>query len=300
MRMPQNLRSLLLVPAVAVSLTTLSPEARAVVSYNTIDSIYNQNFDSLPITPENVSLGATSAGLGWTDDNATPGAGQYSILGWYLYHPIVQSEGGVNGNQRMRIGAGTSNTGAFMSFGLSGVTERALGGVASNTLAAAGAEMFIGVRLTNNTGATLNSFTLSYNGEQWRDGGSNTGTPVAHTLNFMWSTTATAISDPSSSFTTVPQLSFTSPVFTNLAGGAGVDGNGVGRLAIASFTVEGINWLAGTDLWLRWADVNNAGNDHGLAVDDVSFSANTIPEPGVCAALILGLTTLASRRRRAH
>ena len=296
MRMPRNLRPVLLLPAVTASLTCLSPQAHAVVSYNTIDSIYNQNFDSLPITPENVSLGDTISGVGWTDDNATPGANQYSILGWYLYHPLVLAEGGVNGHQRMRIGAGTSNVGAFMSFGLSGSTERALGSLASNTLAAVGAEIYIGLRLTNNTGATLNSFTLSYNGEQWRDGGATT--PNAQALNLSWSTTATAISDASSLFTIVPQLSFTSPVFTNTGGGAAVDGNGPGRLGISAFTVEGINWLPGTDLWLRWVDLSNTGNDHGLAVDDVSFSANTIPEPGVCAALILGLTTLASRRRR--
>ena len=121
--------------AIAVlAAVAFSSHSRAAVIYSMPNATYSQNFDSLPITPANATLGATPAG--WTDDNAAPAAGNFSIVGWYLYHPITQSEGGANGHQRMRIGAGTQNTGAFMSFGASGSTERALGDVGSTTLAA--------------------------------------------------------------------------------------------------------------------------------------------------------------------
>ena len=181
------------------------PEARGSVSYSTSGSTYSQNFDSLPNTPENVSLG--NSPIGWIDDTTTPGASQFSILGWYLYHPTLQAEGGANGHQRMRIGAGTASTGAFMSFGASGSTERALGDIGSNTLTPSPPtpplDIYIGLRLRNDTAQTLTDFTLTYDGEQWRDGGNSVSGSPPQTMTFMWSTTATAINDPDTLFTPV-------------------------------------------------------------------------------------------------
>jgi len=245
----------------------------AAISYTTVGSPYTQNFDSLPTTPENASLGNTPAG--WTDDNASPGVGNFSIEGWYLYHPIAVTEGGFSGtatgNHRMRIGAGTANTGAFMSYGASASTERALGTLASNTLEAAGASQYIALRLTNNTGVTLGQFTLQYTGEQWRDGGA--ATPVAQTLSFGYAVTTAAPTNIGALTTTpVASLNFTSPVFVNTGSGAAVDGNA--NNSVISATVAGFTWNPGEDLWLRWNDVNDAGNDHAFALDDLTFSAN--------------------------
>src|SRR4051794_863399 len=105
--------------------------ANAQLSYSTVGSSYSQNFDTLPTTPLNTSLG--NSPTGWTDDNASPGAGNFSIAGWYLWAPIAATEGGFNGHQRVRIGAGTSTTGSFMSWGNS--ADRALGSLDSNTMA---------------------------------------------------------------------------------------------------------------------------------------------------------------------
>jgi hypothetical protein len=284
--------------AAAVAASAMLPffsEARAQLSYTAPGSVYSQDFNSLPTGPENTSLGNTP--IGWIDDTTSPGAGQFSIVGWYLLHPINLSagEGGANGNQRMRIGAGTANTGAFMSYGAAASSDRALGTLPSNTLAPAGSDIYFGLRLRNDTGQTLDSFTVSYDGEQWRDGGS--ATPAAQSVNFGWSSTATSLTN--GTFTAEASLSFSSPWFVNLTTGNAVDGNGTGRVAVAGFTVNGVNWTPGTDLWLRWSDVNSAGNDHGLAIDNFSFSASTVvPEPSAWAMIAVGLLAFFGLRWR--
>lgn len=265
--------------------------AEAQVSYSTAGSTYFQNFDSLPTAPENVTLGNSPAG--WIDDNSAPGVNQFSMVGWYLLHPLTLAEGGASGNQRMRVGAGTANTGAFMSYGSSGSTDRALGSLASNTLGAGGTEMYFGLRLRNNTGQTLNSFTLSYDGEQWRDGGSTT--PNAQGLSFSWSTTAAGLTN--GSYTAEASLSYSSPIFVNTGSGSAVDGNGTGTVAVVAYTVSDINWAPDTDLWLRWGDLNNAGNDHGLGIDNLTFTA-AVPEPSTWALLGIGALVLISVVRR--
>lgn len=128
------------------------------------------------------------------------------------------------------------------------------------------------LRLTNNTGQTLGQFTLTYAGEQWRDGGA--ATPVAQTLNFGYAVTAAAPTNISAlSTTSVAALDFTSPTFTNTGSGAALDGNLTANRSVISTTVGGFTWNPGEDLWLRWTDIDHAGNDHGLSIDDLSFSA---------------------------
>jgi len=62
--------------------------------------------------------------------------------------------------------------------------------------------------------------------------------------------------------------------------------------------VTGINWAPGTSLWLRWRDPNDPGSDHGMAIDNFSFSA--VPEPTTFALVGLGMGAagLVSRRLR--
>jgi hypothetical protein len=266
--------------------------AQGAILYSTPAASYSQNFDTLPTTPENASLG--SSPTGWTDDNASPGAGNFSIVGFYLHHVTTQTEGGFSGKQRMRVGAGTANTGAFWSYGASGSPDRALSSLASNTTAAVadGGVQYIGARFTNNTGVNLANFTLEYFGEQWRDGGA--ATPVAQQLTFEWKVGAASLQD--TGFTAASALDFVSPVFANTGSGAAVVGNTAGRVQKGPVTVNSIGWAPGTDLWIRWTDVNDSGNDHGLGIDDLTFSAN-VPEPTGLSLALLGFVVAGARRR---
>jgi hypothetical protein len=267
-------------------------------SYSNPGSVYSENFDSLPTSPENSSLGASPAG--WMDDTAAPGAGNHSIVGWYLYHPSTPTEGGFNSHQRMRIGAGTSTTGAFMSWGSSASSDRALGDLGANTLASDSpaspelGNLYIGLRLRNETGQTLGSFTLGFAGEQWHV------STISETMTFGWSTAATAINDLPALFNDVPSLAWTAPV-TPLGSGEGAsDGNlAQNRVVINPVTVSGLTWLPGTDLWLRWTDVQAAGpRDNGMGLDDLTFSADiVVPEPSLPTLFGLGLAALLLRRK---
>jgi hypothetical protein len=270
-----------------------SVTSQAAINYNVTGSTYSQNFNTLPIATENASLGTTPAG--WIDDSATPAANQFSIVGWYAYHSTTQSEGGANGNQRMRIGAGTTNTGAFWDFGASGSTERALGNIGSNTTMSSGGQIVYGARFTNNTTDTLDEFSLNYVVEQWRDGGTTTTGSLAQAVTFAYKINAANIQD--TGFTDVAALGFTSPTFGATAGTA-LDGNAAVNQMNKSGTVSGFSWAPGTDLWIRWSDPDHASNDHGLAIDNVNFSASVgIPEPASLGLLSVGALALIRRRR---
>ena len=280
-------------------LIAIADQSRASVIYSTPGSTYSENFNGLPTDmPSNASIqsGGTAYVNGWQDDTTTVPGDHVSVPGWYLWHPIDPggAERGTNGHQRLRVGPG-ANTGGFWLFGASNSDpEKALGSIGSTTVAANNDNMFIAVRLTNNTGLTLNKFTVTYDGEEWRDG--QLATP--ETLSFGYSLGATTAgtppnwADPTTTFTAVPALNFTPPVFSGTgSSGTAVDGYSAGKVAGITATVSGISWDPGTDLWLRWADPQApSAADDGLSIDNFSFSAD-VPEPSslmLLAAAMLG------------
>src|SRR6185503_14226128 len=99
--------------------------------------------------------------LTWTDNSTIPG--------WY------------SSRTTYNFGTGSSNTGALYSFGLTG--DRALGSVGSS----ATGTVYWAAKFTNNTGGTISSLDVSYNGEQWRNGGATSpGVSVAQTMDFQY------------------------------------------------------------------------------------------------------------------
>ncbi len=214
---------------------------------------YAQNFDELlpaPIPGDNSSL---------------PSA---MVLppGWIVVETADTSN---NSDSSIRVDNGTSGTGDTVLYGATAGNERALGSLSSASL-----KSQYGVALVNTSNHTYDSFTLAYTGEQWRDGGNASAVP--NKLTFEYSTTAASLTD--AGFTADTSLDFTAPI-SNTTADAVLDGNLGANQASLSHTISGISWGPGQTLYLRWTDANETGNDDGLALDNLSFSAaSSVPQ----------------------
>lgn len=259
-------------------LVAAAGNAEAALSVTSGSYSYSQNFDTLAAT------GTTNA---WGNDS--------TLAGWSLF----QYTGGAITSYA--AGTGSSNTGAFYSFGSS--SERALGGLGSkNTYFGSPAPDsgntagYIAVAFTNNAGYSLSGFTIGFDGEQWRNGGASTGyvsNPQSMTLEYGFGSTfagVTVWNSPSGNF------DWTSPVSGTTAAAA-VNGNTAGLAANRGGTIS-TNWAAGDTLWIRWIDKNDVGNDHALAIDNVTFEAVPTPIPAAAYLLGSGLLGLVGIRRR--
>jgi hypothetical protein len=235
--------------------------AHAAVSLGSPGAFYSQSFDIL------ASAGNANV---FTNDVTLPGIGLYTLANV----PVTA----------YNAGTGSSSTGAAYSFGATGSGERALGSVASGNFSG-----YIALSLTNDTSVAFDSFTVRYDGEQWRNGGNTTAQSLAVEYGFGAS---------ASSFTWIPSaaLTFTSPVTGATA--AAVDGNVAGLVAGITATIP-VSWAPGSTLWVRWVDINDTGNDHGLGIDNLNVSVTAVPEPGTTALLLAGLAAvgLIARRR---
>ncbi len=197
-------------------------------------------------------------------------------------------------------GTGSSNAGAIYSFGATSATDRALGGVASGgavfgSPAAGSVAAWIAVAFTNNTTDTLASITVGFDGEQWRDGGATI--PTTQTMVLQWGigasfNTVTSWTSPGGTF------DWSSPVAVNTSSGAAVDGNTTGLVSGRGGTISALSLNVGDTLWIRWAENNDLGNDHGLAIDNFQVTAVTaVPEPTTALLGAIGFLGLLRRSR---
>lgn len=252
----------------ALAVAGMAAAANGAISFT--GTTYTQNFDTLATT------GTANA---WANDS--------TLSGWSLFRGPVSGPVAI---ATYAAGTGSSNAGAFYSFGLAG--DRAFGGAASGAAyfgspATGSVAGWLAISFTNNTAGSLSEFTLGFDGEQWRNGGNATAQSMV--LEYGFGATFETVSSwnaPGGAF------NFTSPVVGTT--GAAVDGNVAGLVAGLGGTVSSLNWNVGDTLWFRWIENNDAGNDHGLAIDNLSFIAT--PAPGSIA--LLGLAGLVAGRRK--
>ncbi len=247
----------------------LYSHANAELIYVAADSVYTQNFDGLP---------SSGTGLTWTDDS--------TLGGWYSTSSTINA------------GPGTSSARTLYSFGTVSSTDRALGVVSQGVLG----DTQFGFAALNNTGETLKSVTVGFDGEQWRRSTTNIEAP--QTLQFGYRTSNTLGVINAATYTDVSSLGFTSPGY-KLPGAATDGNNAANRTSNITGTIDGLDWKQGEYLWLRWQNEDNGlGSRHGLGIDNFSFSARVspgnitaVPEPS-SVALVAAVGWLAFRKRK--
>lgn len=229
---------------------------------------YEQTFDSLSMT----------GSPAWADNVTLPG--------WYAGH-------GGGPMLTYRTGTGSTSTGGLYSYGSSGSAERALGSLATESLGL----LVFGVRFVNDTRHALGNFAVSMAGEQWRTASLS---PQSLSVSYRANSGALTDLDPGGvlAWTAVEALGFRSPELSSTAGAR--DGNDAGHRAwLADVPLTGLVLDPGQELMLRWADANDAGSDHGLAIDDLQVSFSAVPEPGEYSMVAsLALLALLVRRWR--
>lgn len=259
--------------ALALLLAAAGSQAFAAVSVNNSTFSYSQNFDT---------LAATGTSVAWTNDS--------TLAGWSLFNSTGSAI------TALAAGDGGSNTGSFYSFGTGSTNERALGGSGSGNSyfgspASGAIAGYIAAAFTNNTGKQITDVTVTFNGEQWRNGGNASTQSMVFEYGFGSSFSAvSAWSEAGNAF------NWTSPIVTATA--AKVDGNVAGRVTNVGGTFATPTWSNGSTLWVRWLEKNDTGNDHGLAIDNFSLSVTAVPEPKNYAMLLAGLGVMGFIARR--
>jgi hypothetical protein len=244
---------------------------------------YSQDFDSL-------ASSSTTTTVPWSDNT--------TLLGWYASRAHTGGSAtpyGPYAYTSYRASGGEINNGWIYSFGTNGVnaiTERAFGSISSGTPRTNA----WGMRIQNDTSDVMGNVTISYTGEQWRNGGNVS----PQTMAFSYRTSSGPITDPTpgneAGWTPFAGLDFVTP--TTGAASSPLDGNAAGnRFVFSNIMLPGVTLLPGDEIFLRWLDIDNSGNDHGFGVDDLSVSFSVIPEPSSFLLAGLGILGLSFWRR---
>lgn len=182
------------------------------------------------------------------DFNTLEKLGESSVLpsGWYIY------ESGNAADQLYTAGNGYSSKGDTYSFGSIRSSDRSLGSRVTMNFSASW-----GVKVYNNTGATLNSIKISFTGETWRVSSARR----YDRIDFQYSTSANSLSS-SSGWINVDALDYENE---------GKPRRGWGSLLHSqnfSFTIKKLSIPNNSFFWLKWKDADIQGQDDGMGIDD--------------------------------
>lgn len=244
---------------ILISSALVSNAASSLIEYS--GGVYNQDFNTLQSSA--VYTNFTSLPAGWQVSNSS-----------YVWTNATTGY--------------SNNYGTYAFSSSTGSADKSLGLVIGST-----GQAYLGARFQNTTGGVLTSFTLSYYAEQWAVGAVSASN---QSIPFKYSVGASSL--VSGTYTSVASLAMNSIQDGNGTFSA-LDGNLAQNRTLVSFTVTGVNWQPGADLWLRWDGVSSSfSSSHALAVDDLSFSA--IPEPSAPVLILSGLIVAAGflRTRR--
>ena len=194
-------------------------------------------------------LSGTGASNSWVDDITLPGW----VANVTTYRATASASAGI------------------YSFGSSADVDRAMGALAED-ISAPGREF--GVRFVNRSGAAIQNFTVSYDGEQWRRGSNSP--QRADTLLFAYRISS---GTAPGTWTNVPNLYFHAPNITSTSG-ANLNGNlaeNSTRDITDTIIIPGGGLADGDEIHLRWSDLNAAGHEHGSGIDNLRVSFGNVP-----------------------
>ena len=280
---------------------TIGPgnSATAATTYTFNDGTYTGNtsyagvFDfASPVDTSGTPTTTSTGGLGLLT----------AMAGWY-----GGATGGTNGataGTGVKFGAqsGTQTTGGVISFGgTTGTTgaasdsNRSLGVLSTSTSGVS----FFGLKLINNTGATISTISFAFTGELWHQ------QTAANPLNYgYYVDPVTGDSLPTftltSAGTTGPATLLNSFTFATGTKSSSTATN-ISPLvtlpvAVTNQSLGSTPWTPGSALWIVFQQSNSAGGAQGLSIDGFTFSA--VPEPGTYALVGLGFAGLVLFTRR--
>ncbi len=234
----------------------------SVVVSNFIAGVLSSNA-TLTVAPISGVILVTGATYSQDFDSMGP-SGTVTPAGWY----VGTGTGAVSGTN-VTVGTGSSNGSGNYNFGSTSSSDRALGSLAANNT-----QRDTEARFLNVSGSLINSFTISYTGEQWRVGGNGS---VNNDLVLNYSTDGVNFTALGTAF------NFSTPIDSGPSGA--LDGNAAGNrvTGIGGTYAPATSITNGQLFFLRWVDVDNTAADHGIAVDDfsISFSLTNPPQPVV-------------------
>jgi len=278
----------------ALGLATLSAPAQLSITSSNLS--YSQDFNTLTrsTTAEN-----------WTDNANTASVNDspqlIGLVGWYVASYTNATFQSTTYTPLIRAGTGSSTTGSFYSFGSSSDPDRALGTLPTDGITAGGSgSLRIAARFVNDTGETLNGFTFSYDGEQWRKAQISTtgGVNNQYVVSYAIFDAGSGTLDNGLYSSSIAGATFNTPVDGGDNVGAALNGNDpANRVAGLGATITNIEIAPGQEVWLRWFDANSSSADHGIAIDNFSI-AFAVPEPSAAVLLGFGFMLLINRARR--
>jgi Ca2+-binding RTX toxin-like protein len=206
---------------------------------NLTEAPYTQAFDDLPV------FGIT---------------GSILPTGWAF------TESGSAQNNTYGINDGSFATGNTYLYGAQSSSERALGGLRSDTLIPT-----FGANFTNTTDDTIVGLDISYIGELWR-----LGTPGRDDrLEFSYSLDASSL--VTGTWLRFEELDFVTPNTTGTPGPR--NGNAPENQTLVSAVLPNLAIAPGETFWIRWTDFDAEGADDGLAVDNFTLTPVFVVPP---------------------
>lgn len=217
---------------------------------------YSQSFDGLSWN------GTAGTLVAWSENSTIPGWHAYHGRQSLSYTPGPPAKYFIDDGTATVGGEGLRSYGSLSAGQMNPPSDRALGEYSST---ADSIPYAFALRFVNTSGVPLNSFSVSYTGEQWKQ---NTGTSG---LVFEYQVGASSIM--TGTWTPVTSLDFV-PLKNGAAGP--LDGNAPGNRIPVSGTIDAAV-QNGQEIWMRWT--KKGTQSCGLAVDDLTAAFEPTAQP---------------------